>query len=197
MQTTRFTSVTIAHRLSTIKHADQIAVVNRGVVVEKGTYNDLIEIGDGGIFYALAAKQEANMKEDEDVINHVQQERADATRAQLVEASSDVQRAAVMQQAMLNGTLEPHEFRTPAVSRDHSRSTPAVSRQQTPVEPAVVVSASKERDRSFSGGSRMRSISGGKSKVDPIEAQSLTEFLSEDSNGVPVNSPSSRLPPSD
>ena len=59
MQTVQFTSVMIAHRLSTIKHADQIAVVNKGVVVETGTYDSLVAKGEGGVFYGLAAKQES------------------------------------------------------------------------------------------------------------------------------------------
>ena len=40
----------VAHRLSTIKNADVIAVVNNGVIVEKGKHDNLIKITDG--FYA-------------------------------------------------------------------------------------------------------------------------------------------------
>ncbi|KAG6429222.1 hypothetical protein SASPL_107267 [Salvia splendens] len=44
------TTVIVAHRLSTIKTADLIAVVNNGVIVEKGKHQSLINIKDG--FYA-------------------------------------------------------------------------------------------------------------------------------------------------
>ena len=39
------TSIVIAHRLSTIINSDEICVLNRGVIVEQGTHNELIEKG--------------------------------------------------------------------------------------------------------------------------------------------------------
>ena len=39
------TSLVIAHRLSTIKHADEIAVVHEGKIIEKGTHDELIAAG--------------------------------------------------------------------------------------------------------------------------------------------------------
>ena len=59
-----FTSITIAHRLSTIRHSDKIAVVRKGRIVEEGTYDELLAIGESGAFYKLAAKQEANREAD-------------------------------------------------------------------------------------------------------------------------------------
>jgi ATP-binding cassette subfamily B protein len=47
------TTIAIAHRLSTVRDADQIVVLDRGRVVEVGTYDELIE--QGGRFAALAA----------------------------------------------------------------------------------------------------------------------------------------------
>lgn len=37
------TSFIIAHRLSTIRHADQILVIDRGEIIERGTHNELME----------------------------------------------------------------------------------------------------------------------------------------------------------
>jgi ATP-binding cassette subfamily B protein len=48
------TTIAIAHRLSTVRDADQIVVLDRGRVVETGTYDELV--AQGGRFAALAAR---------------------------------------------------------------------------------------------------------------------------------------------
>ena len=37
------TSIVIAHRLSTIKNADEICVLHKGEIIERGTHIELIE----------------------------------------------------------------------------------------------------------------------------------------------------------
>ena len=44
-----FTSITIAHRLSTIMRADKIAVVHKGAIVEQGSYDELLAIGEADV----------------------------------------------------------------------------------------------------------------------------------------------------
>lgn len=45
------TSVVIAHRLSTIQHADEIIVMQKGEIAERGTHNDLL--AKGGVYKKL------------------------------------------------------------------------------------------------------------------------------------------------
>jgi ATP-binding cassette subfamily B (MDR/TAP) protein 1 len=52
------TVILIAHRLSTVRAADVIAVVDHGVIVEMGKYDDLIRKPDG-VFHRLAQAQAA------------------------------------------------------------------------------------------------------------------------------------------
>ena len=49
------TRIVIAHRLSTIKNCDRILVLDKGHVVENGTYDQLIE--KNGVFADLVARQ--------------------------------------------------------------------------------------------------------------------------------------------
>jgi ATP-binding cassette subfamily B protein len=48
------TTITIAHRLSTVRDADQIVVLDRGEIAERGTHEELIE--RGGLYAALVAR---------------------------------------------------------------------------------------------------------------------------------------------
>ena len=51
------TRIVIAHRLSTIINADRIIVLDKGRIVESGTYQELME--NGGLFSKLAKRQMA------------------------------------------------------------------------------------------------------------------------------------------
>lgn len=50
------TSIVIAHRLSTIRHADEIIVLQKGQIAERGTHDQLIV--SGGIYQRLVEMQE-------------------------------------------------------------------------------------------------------------------------------------------
>jgi ATP-binding cassette, subfamily B (MDR/TAP), member 1 len=50
------TTIVIAHRLSTIRNADKIAVVDKGRIVEEGTHDMLMAIGEEGRYFQLNAK---------------------------------------------------------------------------------------------------------------------------------------------
>jgi subfamily B ATP-binding cassette protein MsbA len=50
------TSVVIAHRLSTIRHADEIIVLNKGEIAERGTHDQLLS--HQGIYFKLVEMQE-------------------------------------------------------------------------------------------------------------------------------------------
>jgi subfamily B ATP-binding cassette protein MsbA len=50
------TSIVIAHRLSTIRHADEIIVLQKGKIVERGTHDELL--AQGGFYKKLVEMQE-------------------------------------------------------------------------------------------------------------------------------------------
>ena len=50
------TSIVIAHRLSTVREADQILVLEKGAIVERGTHDELV--AQGGLYSELYNKQD-------------------------------------------------------------------------------------------------------------------------------------------
>ncbi|GMR47306.1 hypothetical protein PMAYCL1PPCAC_17501 [Pristionchus mayeri] len=55
------TTIMIAHRLSTLKNADVIYVLDKGVVAEKGSHEDLVSLG--GMYARMAEKQSLYVEE--------------------------------------------------------------------------------------------------------------------------------------
>lgn len=55
------TMLIIAHRLSTIQHADQIIVMKKGRMIEKGTHDELLELN--GNYYQMYKMQQAGIIE--------------------------------------------------------------------------------------------------------------------------------------
>lgn len=52
------TCIKIAHRLSTVRDADQIAVIEKGAIVEMGTHDELMAYGAKGHYFRLMQAQE-------------------------------------------------------------------------------------------------------------------------------------------
>jgi len=57
------TTIIIAHRLSTIKHADLILVMEKGVIIESGTHEQLMNLQQ--YYYNLIKKQEIKFNDEE------------------------------------------------------------------------------------------------------------------------------------
>ena len=56
------TSVFVAHRLSTVMHCDEIVVLDKGHVVERGSHDTLLE--DGGVYAEMWAAQAQSTRRD-------------------------------------------------------------------------------------------------------------------------------------
>jgi ATP-binding cassette subfamily B multidrug efflux pump len=49
------TTVIISHRVSSVKHADQIIVLDKGTIIERGTHEELLKLD--GAYASLYQKQ--------------------------------------------------------------------------------------------------------------------------------------------
>ena len=58
------TSLVIAHRLSTIADADQILVMDKGEITERGTHHELLALR--GLYARMWERQQSGLPEDDD-----------------------------------------------------------------------------------------------------------------------------------
>jgi ATP-binding cassette subfamily B (MDR/TAP) protein 1 len=56
------TTIVIAHRLSTIRHAHNIVVMSKGVIVEQGTHDELMS--KRGEYYGLVQAQQITARDN-------------------------------------------------------------------------------------------------------------------------------------
>jgi len=60
------TVLVVAHRLSTIAHLDRIVVLDKGLIVEDGSHQQLIELK--GLYYRLLQHQSDGLLSESDAL---------------------------------------------------------------------------------------------------------------------------------
>ncbi|GAC94191.1 multidrug resistance protein [Pseudozyma hubeiensis SY62] len=95
------TTITIAHRLSTIKNADKIVVMGKGVILETGKHDELLELN--GAYAQLVDAQKIRAKVGSKVVDDEEDLAASdkfvASNAKVPVATTDSEKAAVRQEA--------------------------------------------------------------------------------------------------
>jgi ABC-type glutathione transport system ATPase component len=77
------TTLVIAHRLSTIRHADLIAVMSKGRIVEQGSHEQLVANPDGA-YTALVRLQMQHQEQNEEALGDVAAEDLEEPALQVV-----------------------------------------------------------------------------------------------------------------
>jgi ATP-binding cassette subfamily B protein/subfamily B ATP-binding cassette protein MsbA len=56
------TTITIAHRLATVRHSDQILLMDKGIIAEQGTHDELMD--SSGLYYKLYMSQYSEIEKE-------------------------------------------------------------------------------------------------------------------------------------
>lgn len=123
------TTIIIAHRLSTIRHADLIAVVQNGQVMETGSHDELIEVENGNGLYASLVRLQQIEKSKEVVsltnaavlssnsIGHSDHYNSSSRRLSALSRSSSANSAANNRENTITASVHQQEFPVPSFRR--------------------------------------------------------------------------------
>jgi ATP-binding cassette subfamily B (MDR/TAP) protein 1 len=68
------TTIVIAHRLSTIRNADNIIVMQKGMIIEEGTHEKLLQNYPDGLYSKFVKEQEQSEENQEEDHNKIFEE---------------------------------------------------------------------------------------------------------------------------
>merc|ERR1711862_468009 len=99
----KLTIISVSHSTSTSVEADQIVVLDKGTIAERGTYEELVDI-DEGIFRGMVLAGRSNDKAEEEKNDRGRSERTDSMSRPPVSSKDlmmDLKRKREMSESML------------------------------------------------------------------------------------------------
>jgi ABC-type glutathione transport system ATPase component len=81
------TTITVAHRLSTIMHSHQIIVLDKGIIAEQGTHDELLS-RPNGLYAKMWARQQKTLELQADLTQLAQEEAAHAATQKAAPSAS-------------------------------------------------------------------------------------------------------------
>ncbi|KAK6766127.1 hypothetical protein RB195_025809 [Necator americanus] len=100
------TTIVIAHRLSTIRKADKIAVFEKGIIIEQGTHQELIELGQR--YAELVRAQRLQPEADENLPPEERQDEDEILEGEVTRKSSE--NLSIGSSAFVRGVLAQDSF---------------------------------------------------------------------------------------